>query len=474
MLSTIKRRLLMALIAASFISEGSLAETKDMLPVIDISGQTHRHVIIAAGTEDVYQGHPTTLLMPDNKTMFAVWCIGHGGPAGPMARSGDGGRTWTRLDDRLPKGYKKHVNCPSIYRMVDPEGRDRLWVFSARPDMPRILSEDGGKTWREMEPLGFPCVMTFSSVIRRKGGSYLGFYHRRFGKDLKVFQTETKDGGLTWSEPELIADVEGKLPCEPFVFRSSDGRELCCLMRENTHKGRSLMMFSQDEAATWSKPVDTPWGLTGDRHRGVYTKDGRWIIAFRDRAIESSTKGHFVAWVGTYEDIKKSRPGQYRIKLLHSHRALKTIYIVMSQCNSPADYNLSIERMLDSLFQTINADYGAVFLKQEDREPEFIDKTAGPGMRKSEKISKQVVAEVLKTDSEPQESVVPETVPTIAVPRFELPVSRYATANLLSESTAAETYEVPALLKTDSVPVVIVVPDTVPTIAVPYPKFPAS
>jgi len=319
MLGRIKRICLLSFVMVFFLTVGVFGEDEDNLPVIDISTQTHRHVIVAPGTEDVYQGHPTTLLMPDDKTMFAVWCVGHGGPAGPMARSDDGGRTWTRLDDRLPEGFKKHVNCPSIYRMLDRAGKERLWVFSAWPDMPRIVSEDGGETWREMEPLGLRCVMTFSSAIRCKDGDYLGFYHRRYGKTLQVFQTKTKDGGLTWLEPELIADVEGKQPCEPFVFRSPDGNEFCCLMRENVHKGRSLVMFSRDEGKTWSKPIDTPWGLTGDRHYGVYTKDGRWVIAFRDRAQNSSTSGHFVAWVGTYEDIKHGRPGQYRIKLLHSY-----------------------------------------------------------------------------------------------------------------------------------------------------------
>jgi len=287
--------------------------------VVDISGEKERHVIIAAGTETVYQGHPTTLLMPDGKTMFAVWCVGHGGPAGPMARSDDGGVTWTRLDDSLPDGYKQHRNCPSIYRMVDPQGKERLWVFSARPAMPRILSEDGGKSWRELKPLGVPCVMTFSSVVRLKDGSYLGMYHRRSEDALQVVQMLTEDGGLTWSEPRVVADVRGKDPCEPYVFRSPDGGELCCLMRENTHKGLSLMMFSRDEGKTWSKPIDTPWGLTGDRHQGVYTKDGRLVIAFRDMAPGSPTRGHFVAWVGTYDDIQNSRPGQYRIKLLHSY-----------------------------------------------------------------------------------------------------------------------------------------------------------
>jgi hypothetical protein len=301
------------------------------LPLVDLSGDTQRQVVIAAGTEDVYQGHPTTVLMPDGRTLFAVWSIGHGGPAGPMARSDDGGRTWTRLDDRLPQGFRTHVNCPSIYRIVDPKGVERLWVFSAwtreryqGPYMPRIMSQDGGTTWQEAEPLGtgFDCVMTFSSVIRLKDGTCLAMYHRKAGPSadsLEVMQTITRDGGLTWSSPVIAANVPDKKPCEPFVFRSPDGAELCCLMRENNHKGRSLMMFSTNEGTSWSKPVDTPWGLTGDRHRGVCTPDGRWVIAFRDQARKSPTRGHFVAWVGTYDDIRQGRPGQYRIKLLHSY-----------------------------------------------------------------------------------------------------------------------------------------------------------
>ena len=55
-------------------------------------------------------------------------------------------------------------------------------------------------------------------------------------------------------------------------------------MRENTHEGRSLMMFSRDEGKTWSEPAETPWGLTGDRHMAPYAKDGRLVVAFRDQA----------------------------------------------------------------------------------------------------------------------------------------------------------------------------------------------
>ena len=316
------------------------------LPLLDLSGDTARHGVIAQGTPEVYQGHPTTVTLPDGRTIFCVWCINHGGAAGPMARSDDGGRTWTRLDAQLPPGFATHQNCPSIYRLVGPDGKARLWVWSAAlgkrggPGMPSILSEDDGKTWREMPPLNFPCVMTFSSLVQLKDGRYLGLYHRGPGgadkPPLEVLQTITADGGFTWSEPRVVASVEGKNPCEPFVFRSPDGSELCCLMRENTHKGRSLMMFSTDEGATWSRPVDTSWGLSGDRHIGVATGDGRWLFAFRDQAPGSPTKGHFVAWVGTYEDLKNARPGQYRVKLLHSHASN------VGDCGYPG-----VERLVD-------------------------------------------------------------------------------------------------------------------------------
>jgi hypothetical protein len=305
------------------------AEEAPNLPIVDISGKKENHVIVAAGTENVYQGHPTTVSLADGKTIFCVWCINHGGAAGPMARSTDGGLTWTRLDDSLPPGFSTHQNCPSIYRLTDPSGRERLWVWSAAkgtrkgPGMPSIMSEDAGVTWKEMPPLGFPCVMTFSSIVRLKDGRFLGLYHKGSdGEDrtpLEVLQTITADGGFTWSEPRVVAAVQGKNPCEPYVFRSPDGAELACLMRENTHKGRSLMMFSRDEGQTWSTPADTAWGLTGDRHAGVQLADGRFVIAFRDQAINSHTHGHFVTWVGTYEDIRQARPGQYRVKLLHSH-----------------------------------------------------------------------------------------------------------------------------------------------------------
>ena len=91
-------------------------QQRDALNHIDFSQDTHRQVIIARGSPkpDEYHAHPTTAMLADGKTMFCVWNVGHGGHAGPMARSDDGGLTWTRLDDALPPNYANFKNCPKI------------------------------------------------------------------------------------------------------------------------------------------------------------------------------------------------------------------------------------------------------------------------------------------------------------------------------------------------------------------------
>jgi len=301
-------------------------------PCVDFSVQSNRHVVIVEGTPEIYQGHATMVLLPDGKTLFAVWTIGHGGSCGPAAMSNDGGLTWKRVDDRFPAEYATFKNCPAIYRMTSPDGRDRLWVFACggsdrqnerSTQMTRVMSEDDGKTWRVMPAIPVTCVMPMCSIMRLKDGSHIGHYNDRWPEQKKrtnrVFQMLSRDGGLTWTDAHPVAQNPDLNLCEPFLIRSPDGNEICAILRENWHKTlNSRLIFSCDEGQTWSAPEESAWALTGDRHHGVQLKDGRWVIAFRDRATDSPSKGHFVGWIGTYDDIRNKRAG-YRIKLLHSY-----------------------------------------------------------------------------------------------------------------------------------------------------------
>lgn len=322
------------------------------IPTVDISGESELQVIVAQGTKRVWQGHPHTLLMPDGKTLFCVWQgrregtpvlgapdgwadvmairkkggwgVFHGAPGGLLKRSDDGGLTWSDLLDVPASWYEIGRGAPTIHRLVDPNGVARLFVFSRTPDrssMLQAVSEDDGGTWSPAQRNHLLCWTAPQTVVPVEGGrKYLMWYERTVkGAPAPgvIWQSATTDGGLTWSDSKPVVEFAGA--SEPAVVRSPDGSQLLLLIRENSRRHNSVYATSDDEGKTWSGARELPMALTGDRHEGVYTPDGRLVIVFRDQAKGASTRHKFVAWVGRYEDIVEGREGQYRVKLLPTH-----------------------------------------------------------------------------------------------------------------------------------------------------------
>ena len=173
-----------------------------------------------------------------------------------------------------------------------------------------------------------------ASVERLKDGDYMALFHDdgRFlqgeGKKSKfrVYKTISHDGGRTWGQPEVIAEHPDADLCEPGLVRSPDGKQIAVLLRENSRKHNSFVIFSDDEGKTWTEPRELPGSLTGDRHVGKYAPDGRLFVSFRDTTHESPTKGDWVGWVGTYDDIVAGREGQYRVRLMDNTKGIDCAY----------------------------------------------------------------------------------------------------------------------------------------------------
>lgn len=329
-MNQISKRLIIALsILGAFSITASEPQSRNYtIPTLDLSDQTHRQVVVDR-EKGQYLGHPTTVLLEDGKTMLIVYPKGHGRGGIVYKRSTDGGRTWS---ERLPtpKSWATSREVPTIHRVVDADGKKRLIMWSGLYPARLAVSENDGVKWSELKPAGDwggIVVMGCLEELKTGKGKYLALFHddgRFFTKKSKrakptvftLYKTLSKDGGLTWSKPESIFARSDVHLCEPGIIRSPDGKQLCVLLRENSRRRNSFVIFSNDEGKNWTPPRELPAALTGDRHTAKYTADGRLFISFRDTTHETPTKGDWVAWVGTYEDIVKGREGQFRVRLM--------------------------------------------------------------------------------------------------------------------------------------------------------------
>jgi hypothetical protein len=307
------------------------------IPVIDLAADSVRQTVVDREPGQ-YLGHPTTVLLEDGRTIITVYPKGHGRGAIVMKRSSDGGRTWSaRLP--TPPNWETSLEVPTIYRTVDAQGKKRLVMFSGLYPIRLAVSEDDGATWSGLAPIGsFGGIVAMASLVplRTGTGHYMALFHDdgRFiaeraaegPRTFTVYKSISTDGGLTWGPPAPVVSHPAAHLCEPGAIRSPDGRQIAVLLRENSRKRNAFVIFSNDEGRTWSAPRELPGALTGDRHVAKYAPDGRLFITFRDMAHESATKGDWVGWVGTYDDIVNGREGQYRVRLMDNHNPWDCAY----------------------------------------------------------------------------------------------------------------------------------------------------
>lgn len=317
---------------------------QDNYPVtIDLDDQAHRQVVVDREAGQ-YLGHPTTCLLEDGKTILCVYPKGHGRGAIVYKLSVDGGLTWS---ERLPtpSSWATSKEVPTLHRVIGPDGTKRIIMWSGLNPARLAVTEDDGANWSELKPVGDwggIVVMGFVEALKTGKGHYLAMFHDdgRFFKSKPVknnvrtfdlYQTLSKDGGLTWSYPESVFRSSEVHLCEPGCIRSPDGKTLAVLLRENARRKNSHVIFSNDEGKTWSEPRALPLSLTGDRHTGKYSADGRLFISFRcrspkQRASGRPFEGDWVGWVGTWDDIVNGRDGQYSVRLKDNTKGYDTTY----------------------------------------------------------------------------------------------------------------------------------------------------
>ncbi len=313
-----------------------------------------------------YMAHPDSVLLK-NKNILTVYPAGHGKGAVLNRISTDGGISWSTRVENTPSSWKKSQETPTIYRLEFSDGTpDKLIMICANPKWPGAktkggfecsVSTDEGQTWTEFQrfydlksknPV-VPIVAMASLTRLKENGEFtdkwMGFFHDADFYNYKTILTFDEEGNMHWSVPEKYFSAHREIEqssqmCEVEVIRSDMGKgdELCLISRSQSKKINSLISFSTDEGKTWSEPKEAPAALNGERHKADYTPDGRLFITFRsiERGSKASryakkidiTRGWisegYIAWVGTYEDLRQGKEGQYRIKIAHIYNDNQT------------------------------------------------------------------------------------------------------------------------------------------------------
>ncbi len=315
---------------------------------------------VTVDDSSAYLGHPDSVLLR-NGNVLTFYPEGHGKGRIISKISVDGGKSYTEEIKNPPESWEKSLETPTVYRLEFTDGKEKLILISGNPKWPNTptpggwncsVSDDEGETWTPFKLFydnksSFPTVpvVSMASLTRLKENGkfvdkWMALFHNNSFENFMTILTFDENGDYHWSEPVKYLAKYRKYEkfagiCEVEAVRSDMGKgdEICLIARCNKKRCTSLLMFSQDEGKTWSEPVEAPVSLNGERHKADYTPDGRLFITFRsiERNKEAYKKNNveavkrnwysegWVAWVGTYDDLKNGREGQYRIKIAHTY-----------------------------------------------------------------------------------------------------------------------------------------------------------
>jgi photosystem II stability/assembly factor-like uncharacterized protein len=171
-------------------------------------------------------------------------------------RSTDGGKTWTDKV-RMPASLPHNVIELKDGRLAALGVRGRGWdakykheqYLPKEPEFVFQTSSDGGRSWKiESVVPGFIGGLCEPHLIEMEDGALVGFvrYSTDAATDRVSLQTESYDGGKTWSKPHS----NGPVGCPVHLIHPKDGRILATYAKRDKKIGGVYAAFSSDGGKT--------------------------------------------------------------------------------------------------------------------------------------------------------------------------------------------------------------------------------
>ncbi len=224
------------------------------------------------------------------------------------------GEEWTEpvsvADGVQPDGTRLPTWNPVLFQ---PEGGDLMLFYKIGPHPSKWwgmvkTSTDGGHTWSEAEKLGEDLIGPVKNKpIQLEDGSIIAGSSTE-GDGWKVHVERSTDGGNSWDIIGPLNDPENVDAIQPTLLTYPNG-DIQMLSRTHHEKGGYIYeTWSKDGGLTWSNMEPTVLPNNNSGIDGVTLEDGRQILVYNHSTRTQPKMGHKgrgIINVAVSEDGKK-------------------------------------------------------------------------------------------------------------------------------------------------------------------------
>jgi hypothetical protein len=174
-------------------------------------------------------------------------------------RSPDGGTTW-ETEQLLSRFTRSGPTDLYARPTLVSDNANRLWVVwvgvrSSKSYLFMNRSADGGRTWTEPVSLSGESRSVFGQQLLQAGNRMLLVWQDTIGGPDRIYAASSSDGGVTWSAPERVDHLPPGAPAATGVTAvlGNDGEALVAWHDARNGRDDIFMARSTDSGRTWSK-----------------------------------------------------------------------------------------------------------------------------------------------------------------------------------------------------------------------------
>ena len=264
--------------------------------------------VVESGHVDREDSAFPTVVELDDGSVVCIYSRGGGAHSNGdthCSRSGDGGRTWEYLGVVHPVDENpRRTNSLRLSRTADGTllaygQRDRRDAPAGRASEPILCrSRDGGRTWSSPEVIPFQIEGPYeisNAIVVTDDGRWLAptatLHDGRYGEYVVVH--ESADEGKSWPHMHTVFQDSGTGIgyLEQKLIQCQPGRVMAIAWVQDFANDTDLKneyAFSEDGGRTWGGPH--PTGIQGQTMTPIWLGDDRFVVLYNKRFGDQSVQ----------------------------------------------------------------------------------------------------------------------------------------------------------------------------------------